>query len=136
MRYYDIHNISKGRLKGNITLHLIADPGKGFSYHSLLVDDVLENVRADQISEQIRLLARDKRKRPAVIRLVEVDYQARLDAQQKALDIAKQRKEKRLARAAAAKEEQAKEIESEDLVNLSAADEFALEAGTELPSDE
>lgn len=94
-KYYDIVNVSAGRLKGSITLHLFKGIGLGYSYHNLPANGVLENVEKEQLSDQIRCLARSKKGRPPVIQLVEIDYEARQLKLEKDAEIRKAKAEKR-----------------------------------------
>lgn len=123
-KYYDILNISKRPWKSNVTLHLSAGP-QGYSYHSLVVGGVLKNVSEDQISDQIRSLAKSKRGRPPVIELKEIDYEARQAAEAKRAELVLARSEKKAAR-----REAEEEVVADD---LSLEEQEALESGTELP---
>lgn len=155
-KYYDIKNISKDRWKDNITLHLSEGAGRGYSYHSLLPGDVLESVPEEKISNQVRLLTKQKRSRPPVVQLVEVDYEARQAQKEKELAIIKSRGEKKMARRKAelgqekeattegaplketskkSKKSRKKSSEDSQVSDLSADERAALEAGEDFPGN-
>lgn len=144
-KHYDIHHIGKDRWKGNITLHLSAGPGGGYRSVSLKTGTVMENVPEDQISEQVRFLTKPKRGRPPVIKLVEVDYEARQAAKDRELEVKKARGLKKMERRKeevessekAEKEAPPKEKKSrksKDEKELTAEEQAALERGEDLPS--
>lgn len=122
MKYYDIRNISKDRWKSNLTLHLSAGY-RGYEQVSLVPGGTLKNISEDRISDQIRFLAKSKRGRPPVLEIKEIDYEERLNAEKKALDITHARSEKKAAR---------RRVEEPE-VELSPEEQEALESGEELP---
>lgn len=98
-KHYDIKNISSGRWKDTIDLHLSAGP-YGYETVSLAPSKTLEGVREDQLSQQIKLLAKKKRERPPVITIEEIDIELRKDELANELELKRLRKEKQRARAA------------------------------------
>jgi hypothetical protein len=70
---YNIKNIAAGVWAKYNPIHIhLATVGRGFETKVLDKGDVLEDVVEDRITDEIRLLARQKRERPPVLELIEL----------------------------------------------------------------
>lgn len=139
-KYFDIKNIGKGPWFGAIKLHL-STPASGFEKVVLPAGGTLENIPEERITDHVRQLMKQKRERPPVIELVEVDYDARMDARKKERELYILRAKKLKAAAnespvAAPVEESGNKKKSkkkQQPEELSAEEQAALEAGKDLP---
>lgn len=144
MKYFDIKNITKDRWESSVTLHL-ATEGSGFTYYSLTPGSILENVTEAQLSEQITTLSKQKRARPPVITITEIDYDARMEKKERELEVARERARKKLELLTAVKQDEVLEAPESKVLpapdtkkkkrksDLSDDEQKALEAGEELP---
>lgn len=142
MKHYDIKNISAGKLAGTIALQLpTGDPRRGFEHVSIPEGQALLGVPEYKLSEVIWGLAKARKGRPPVIKLVEVDVEARAAEEKGRIDLLLAREEKR-AKALAMKLVAVPEVQEEEpkakkrkLKELTSEEQSALEAGKPLPSD-
>lgn len=76
-KHYDIKNIASGPWYGSIHLHL-ATSDRGYETVLLPAGGSLESIAEERITDHVRQLMKQKRERPPVVGLVEVDHEARL----------------------------------------------------------
>lgn len=139
MRHYDIIHIGPQRnWSDDITLRLKGERGE--EQVTLTKDAPLTNIPESAITEQILFLTKPKRSRPPVVKLVEIDIEARQKKTAKDLKVLLKRSDKKAARrkelsedSKKTKKESKKSKGKDPKKDLTPAEIEALENGTELP---